>query len=618
MSRIEIRLLGGPAIVVDGAERAVTRPREQGVLARLALAAPAAVAVDSLVDDVWGESPPATAVDALRVHISSLRKALTVGDIDPADVLVTRPGAYQLEVAPWAVDVHRLETAVRDHDVDTLRSLLRRWAEHDLGRLDSGSGFFTAAAQQVSELRASATEVLAEADLAENRGDRAVGVLEELVRRDPYRERAWELLVRSLHACGRRTEALRTLQRASDALVEVGMEPGPGLAAAEQAVLAPERSVSVGRLSSDYVDVDGSRIAFTTFGGTGPDLLFLHGGFVPFEVMPDEPRFAQFLERLASRHRVILLDRRGIGMSDPPADGSPVSLDHWVADCRAVLDAVSSRRCHVLAHENGGPVAIRLAAEDPDRVLGMVLHSTVAKYLRADDHPYGPTEDAYDRINRIIDRVPGADDMLKAVAPSVGDDPGLRAWLERAGRLGAGPARAKELHRVYLGVDVRPFLERVHAPTVVLQPARIMRGDPGQARHLVEHLPNAELHLLDSADHLPFLADADTILETLRRLVDRVTDPEPSALRELRALLGVSPPVGAEVIRRHDPIAVFELDAAVVGVFASLAAARRCADALVRQHPEATTIVEANDTDCTASDESVLAVAAAADRSHRN
>ncbi len=618
MPRIDIVLLGEPTIVVDGEERVVKRRREQTVLARLALAAPSVVSIDMLIEDVWGERPPATAVDALRVHVSSLRKVVAGAGIEPANVIVTRPRAYRMDLASDAVDVHRLETAVRDHDVDTLRSLLRRWVDHDLGNLDSGSGFFTAAAQHTVDLRTTASEIVAEADIDEKHPERAIGMLEEVVRREPYRERSWELLVRSLHHAGRRTEALRTVQVARRALTEVGMETGPGLAAAEEDVLTPERSVAAVRPPSDYVDVDGSRIAFTTLGSSGPDLLFLHGGFVPFEVMPDEPRFARFLQQMASRHRVILLDRRGIGMSDPPADGNPVSLDHWIADCRAVLDAVGSRQCHVLAHENGGPVAIRLAAEDPDRVLGLVLHSTVAKFLRSHDHPYGPTEDAYVRINRIVDRLPGADDVLKLVAPSVGEDPGLRAWLERAGRLGAGPTRAKELHRVYLGVDVRPSLKRVQAPTVVLQPARITRGDPGQAHHLVEHLPNAELQMLDSADHLPFLADANTILETLRRLVDRTTSPAKAAPRELRALLGVSPPVGAEVIRRHDPQAVIELDTAIVGVFTSLASARRCADALIQQHPQATTIVEASDTSGTAEDESVLAVAASASRSHGN
>lgn len=200
---------------------------------------------------------------------------------------------------------------------------------------------------------------------------------------------------------------------------------------------------------------------------------------------------------------------------------------------------------------------------------------------------------------------------MKLVAPSVGDDPGLRAWLERDGRLGAGPARAKELHHVYLGSDVRSFLGQVKAPVAVLQPARILRGDPGQARHLVEHLADAELRMLDSADHLPYLADADAVLDALDAVVARSARPDAATPEMLRALLGVNPESAGEIIRRHGPQAVFDLDHAVVAVFGSLASARQCAEALVQEDSEATTVVEARDTSCTADDPAVAAVAAA-------
>ncbi len=450
-SAVEVRLLGDPTIVVAGDERVVTRPREQAVLARLALAAPAAVPVETLIDDIWGDDPPASAIDALRVHVSSLRKLLSGSDVAPEEVLVTSPGAYRLDLERDAIDVQRVEDAIHQRRLRTVRDLLDRWPEQDLGRFDTGSGFFTAAVRRLAELRAEGTEAVAAADVDAGQHEHAQAMLEELLRLEPYREQAWELLIRSLEASGRRTDALRTGQRARDALAEVGMEPGPALVAAEQAVLDHETGAELRLHPSEYVDVDGSRIAFRTLGSHGPDLLFMHGGFVPFEVMPDEPRFARFLDRLARRHRVILLDRRGIGMSDPPAGGAPVTLEHWVADCRAVLDAVGSPRCFVFAHENAGPAAIRLAAEDPGRVQGLVLHSTVAKYLRSSDHPYGPTEDAFERVNRMIDRMPGADDILTSVAPSVGDDPGLRAWLDRRRSVGcrssSGPGVAPGVPR---------------------------------------------------------------------------------------------------------------------------------------------------------------------------
>lgn len=612
---VEIRLLGEPAVLVDGEERPVTRPREQAVLARLAIAAPGAVPVGVLIDDVWGEDPPATAVDAVRVHVSNLRKIIAGSASAPGAVLVTSAGAYRLAVDPSAVDVLRLDRAVQQRDLRALHELLASPSEQDLGRFEAGSGFFAATARRTAERQAAGAEVIAEADLAAGRHDRAVGRLEDLLGRDPFRERAWELLLRSLHASGRRTDALRAGQRARSALGEVGMEAGPALLAAERAILDDERGPTAARRpASDYVEVDGSRIAFTTLGAAGSDLLFLHGGFVPFEVMPDEPRFARFLERLAARHRVILLDRRGIGMSDPPAGGAAVDLEHWVADCRAVLDRLGSDECYVLGHENGGPVAIRLAAEQPERVRGLVLHSTVAKYLRSPDHPYGPTEEAWNRINRLIDRVPGADDILTLVAPSAGDDPGLRAWLDRAGRLGAGPARARELHRLYMDVDVRPELGRVRAPVVVLEPARRVRSDPGQARYLAAQLPDAELQLLDSGDHLPWLTDADTVIDAVRRVVRRAEEPGDGAGRVLRALVGVTPAAAADGAGEHSPESCLTIEDVRVVVFASRAAAERYVAEVTARRPEATAVTHLADTRGTADDDAVLAVADAARR----
>lgn len=614
---IEIRLLGEPTIVVGDEVRPVTRPREQALLARLALAAPSAVPSETLVDDVWGDAPPSSVIDSLRVHVSNLRKTLAGGPYAAADVLVTSPSAYRLEVDRSAVDVLRLESAVRERDEQALRTLLGPWPDQDLGRLETGSGFFAGVSHHLVELRAAGTEAIAEADLSAGVHERATAAVQGLLRREPYRERSWELLVRGMSASGRRTEALRAAQRARQTLAEAGMEPGPSLASAEEAVLREERAPAPQLPASDYVDVDGSKIAFRTMGSHGTDLLLLCGGFIPFEVMPDEPRFARFLTRLAERHRVILLDRRGIGMSDPPADGNPVSLDHWVDDCRAVLDAAGSDQCLILANENGGPVAIRLAAEDAGRVRGLVLHNTAAKYLRSADHPYGPTEEVYDRVNRMIDRLPGAEDTAALVAPSVGDDPAFRAWLDRAGRLGAGPGRARELHRVYFQADVRSYLADVRAPTIVFQAARRLRSDPGQARYLTEHLPDAELQLLDSADHLPFLTDADAVIEGVRRVAQRTEAPVAEERKVLRALLAVAPALENEVLGDHRPETCLEVKGALVAVFPSSAAAERCAAALAEQHPDATVVVELADTLATADDDAVVAVADAARRRRR-
>jgi pimeloyl-ACP methyl ester carboxylesterase/DNA-binding SARP family transcriptional activator len=609
---IEIRLLGDPAIVVGGDVRPVTRPREQAVLARLALVAPRAVPVHALVSDIWGDDPPTRAVDSLRVHVSNLRRLLAGSERSASQILVTSPGAYQLDVPAAAIDVCRLEAATHDADIDALRPLLRTWPDQDLGRFDSGTRFFDAAARRIDDQCLAGLEVLAISDLEGGQAALAVASLDLALQHAPYRERSWELLIDALAADGRRSEALRAFQRARSALAEVGMEPGAALVAAERAVLATVSPTASRALTSGYVEVDGSRVAFATTAPRSLDLVLLHGGFVPFGMMHDAPQLGRFISRLAERVRVVLVDRRGIGMSDPPADGAPVHLDHWVADVSAVLDALDAERVVLFAHENGGPVAIRLAVEEPQRIRAIALHSTAARPLRAPDHPYGGSEELVNRINRMIDGAPGALDLMTAVAPSAADDDELRAWLERAGRLGAGPARAKELHRTYFQSDVRDLLPLVHQPAVVLHPARVVVGDPGQARVLAEGLPDAELQILDSADHLFWLADADAVLAAIDRLVSRLAVRADLAPARLRALVGVAPPVGIDLLTDHGAEACLHLPGSVVAVFGSLAQARAALEAVTEAHPRVSGVVEVADTAATVADPSVIAVADAA------
>jgi pimeloyl-ACP methyl ester carboxylesterase/DNA-binding SARP family transcriptional activator len=617
-----VLLLDTPTVVVGGQVRRVHGRREQTLLVRLALAAPRTVPREVLVADLWGDEPPATAVDALRVHVSNLRKLLDGASFPPTEILRTESSGYRLDLAAGVVDVNRLETAVASGDTPTLRRLAASWPDNDLGRYDAGTGFFVAAGRHVSDLLLAAGEGVAAADLDASDYDAAVRLLEQVLHRGPYREMAWTLLIDALGRAGRRIEALRAAQRARQALAELGAEPGADLATAEAAALSEVGEPSTGSqpMISHYVDVDGCRVAYATVGAQPIDLLFMHGGFIPFEMLRDTPRLSHFLDQLSSRFRVILVDRRGIGMSDGPADGGPVRLEHWVADCAAVLDATSSHRAIIFGQEHAGPVAIRLAAEMPDRIVGLVLHSTAARPLGGADHPYGPSEDVVERLarlERMIDRLPGSEDILRVVAPSAGDDPQLRAWVDRAGRLGAGPARARELHRLYLHADVRADLARVRAPAVILHPARFLRTDPGQARYLADHLADAELHLLDSADHLFWVSDADTaaVLASLDRLLERVSPP-PVRLSAIVAV--TAPPTGTHAptwqavmatLRRQGATRCHLLDGAVIGIFDTAAAARKAATAIGQDH-NASVLVDFADTNGLPTDPAVMATAA--------
>src|SRR5215213_8063290 len=101
--RTEYRLRGPLEVVHRGETVPTGGQRKRALLARLLLDANRTVSIDALVDALWGERVPATAVKMVHIYVSQLRKVLARG------ALQTRPPGYRLEVAPEAVDLLRFE-----------------------------------------------------------------------------------------------------------------------------------------------------------------------------------------------------------------------------------------------------------------------------------------------------------------------------------------------------------------------------------------------------------------------------------------------------------------------------------------------------------------------------
>src|SRR4029453_6672375 len=100
------------------------------------------------------------------------------------------------------------------------------------------------------------------------------------------------------------------------------------------------------------------------------------------------------LGSLASFARLIIFDKRGIGLSDPVAPSAMPNLEERTDDVRAILDAIGSERAALLGQGYGCPIALFFAASHPERVTRLVLYAaTVKAGLRTDDFPWGPTED---------------------------------------------------------------------------------------------------------------------------------------------------------------------------------------------------------------------------------
>src|SRR5437588_11618577 len=135
--------------------------------------------------------------------------------------------------------------------------------------------------------------------------------------------------------------------------------------------------------------------------GDGPiDLVHSGGIWSNLDVMWEEPRWAHYLDRLASFSRLIVFDMRGIGLSDRGPE--PPILELQTDDLRAVMDAAGSEAAAVYGGARGGSMTILFAATYPERTRALILYGAVAKTVRSPDHPYGKTarqqEEFFDRF----------------------------------------------------------------------------------------------------------------------------------------------------------------------------------------------------------------------------
>ena len=245
---VEVRVLG-PVDLFDGAATVRLPPAERTVLAAMASRLGERVAVDVLFEALWPNKAPPSARKTLQVYVTRLRHALG------ASAIVERGGGYLLDPDLVAVDATRVAAMVgtarevfHSGDVETAVALFVEATKLFRGEPYEGVAEEALPAGEIvrlHELRATLTEDTVEADLACGRGHQRVGELEAFVQANPYRERAWGLLMRALYEAGRPADALAAYGRARMVLAaELGIEPGPALREVEQAILTHDHQLA--------------------------------------------------------------------------------------------------------------------------------------------------------------------------------------------------------------------------------------------------------------------------------------------------------------------------------------------------------------------------------------
>ena len=239
---VEYRLLGPLEVLVDGRPARLGAPRHRGMLVLLLTQANAVVPAQRMIDELWGEEPPASAVNLVQGAVSHLRKILG------REAIATRGAGYALSVEPDALDLQRFERlaeagsiALADGHLETaaatLGEALALWRGPALADLRD-ERFLHSVASRLEELRLIVAERRLEAELERGRHADVLADVRALAAEHPLRERGHGLLMLGLYRCGRQAEALEVYRAARETLVEeLGISPGPALRELEARIL---------------------------------------------------------------------------------------------------------------------------------------------------------------------------------------------------------------------------------------------------------------------------------------------------------------------------------------------------------------------------------------------
>jgi class 3 adenylate cyclase len=267
-----------------------------------------------------------------------------------------------------------------------------------------------------------------------------------------------------------------------------------------------------------FVRVGEVDLAYQVFGDGPVDLIGTFGWVSHLEAMWELPESARFLERLAGMARVVWFDKRGTGLSDRSSGTVPVEV--LADDMVAILDDVGSERAVALGWLEAGATALALAARHPDRVQAVVAGETVAVGRSEDVPAIGLDCASIDAVAGWLEvGAWGQGAVLALAAPSLADEPRIRRWWQRLERTAATPSVAAHLLRTTLELDLRPFLDDVRAPVLLLHRRDVPLVPSEGMRWLAEQLPDARLVELEGTDLAAYFGDTDAVCDEIEEFL---------------------------------------------------------------------------------------------------
>lgn len=261
-------------------------------------------------------------------------------------------------------------------------------------------------------------------------------------------------------------------------------------------------------------------IAYQVFGDGPLDLVFVRGLAGDLLTSWTQPLLVRQLEDFARKARVLMLDKRGTGLSDGFRE--PPTLETRMDELRLVMDAAESERAVLWSAQEGAKLAVLFAATYPERTAGLILFDPRAASRASADYPWAPSDDEWrQRLAETRDGWGEVDyfrRLLEEWVPDRADDPPFLDWFVLHMRRSMSPGAAVGFLRATMGSDVRDVLPAVRVPTLVLAP----QEHPERSEYVAGRIRGAELVVVPSVRGVYTWADdtahKHTMAETARFL----------------------------------------------------------------------------------------------------
>ena len=252
-------------------------------------------------------------------------------------------------------------------------------------------------------------------------------------------------------------------------------------------------------------------IAYQVFGDGPPDLVYSWLPASNVEHMWTLPLVVRYLDRLATFARVLIFDRRGMGLSDP-APGPP-TLEQQTQDMRSVVTAAGLEHPFIWGESNASHVSALYAATHPDELAGLILYSSWSRGADVVTPVFS------EMISDLVENNWGDGETVNIFAPTMAEDPHVKDWFGSSERVSAPPGMVKKLVEMEMGVDVGPVLPAIRVPTLVLH----RRDDPmvplELGRQVADAIPGAKFVELEGEDNMSFFGKSDLVLDEIEQFV---------------------------------------------------------------------------------------------------